>query len=393
MFLRSFHPISTGRLSSQCHPCRPFLLRAIRHASSSSSPQHWTKQSFQQLRSNIQTFHQSTLRPRLDHAQFDAAIRLQRLAAAVAQHASALGHKLNEVTGYQEVEKLKALVTEQGEAVSHCFCSSLVLTPSSENTLQVARKTAREAKEAYDQAITNRSSAQREVNSLLERKHSWTDADVSAFTTLVRTDHASTFAVTTTSSALKESELAVDQAFSNLTSAILQRYHEEQVWSDKIRSVATWANVAGFLLNFFIFLVAIAIVEPWKRKRLVARVEERMTSLIARVEEQVSDISHRLEPRLSTAKPPSGAAHLPSPSPDLSLEQGTDHDVDFAAPRLDGPLLSSPRPYLVIAISSVLDRLGYSDIELTAKQLEGLTAVVSASAGIVVYSVISSAMR
>ena len=143
---------------------------------------------------------------------------------------------------------------------------------------------------AYDLAVAKRSSAQRDVNSLLERKHSWTDSDVSAFTTLVRADHSSTNEVASTSSSLKEQEFAVDKAFTDLTSAILQRYHEEQVWSDKIRSVSTWANVIGLAFNFLIFVIAIAIVEPWKRRRLVERVEERMSGMMERVEAQIESL-------------------------------------------------------------------------------------------------------
>lgn len=168
-----------------------------------------------------------------------------------------------------------------------------------EKTLSDARDHARSAKTAYDQAVAHRSTSQRDVNSLLERKHSWTDADVSAFTTLVRTDHASTAAVATTSLDLKEKELAVDKAFTDLTSAILQRYHEEQVWSDKIRSVSTWANVVGLVFNFLIFMIAIAIVEPWKRRRLVERVEERMTTMVDRLDGKVQDVARLLQEELA----------------------------------------------------------------------------------------------
>ena len=166
---------------------------------------------------------------------------------------------------------------------------------TTEAKLNAARHGTRAAKVAYEDAVANRSDAQRGVNALLERKHSWNDADVSTFTTLVRVDHSSSAAVASTSANLQTQELALDRSFSDLTNAILRRYHEEQVWSDKIRSVATWANLIGLAVNFFIFVGAVAIVEPWKRRRLVARVEERMTSLMEQLQFEIKNIEQRLE--------------------------------------------------------------------------------------------------
>ena len=208
-----------------------------------------------------------------------------------------------------------------------------------------ARHAARQAKVAYDKAVSDRSNAQRDVNSLLERKHSWSDADVMTFTTLVRADHSSTSAVVTTSATLKDKELAVDKAFSDLTSAILQRYHEEQVWSDKIRSVSTWANIVGLLFNFFIFLVAIAIVEPWKRKRQVERMEERMANLIERVESEVRQVSLRLEqePKMATplSEPVGSFEHAEVTSPDAA---GNDGRLPSDVAELEAlPALPNPR--------------------------------------------------
>ncbi|XAO26057.1 hypothetical protein I312_104891 [Cryptococcus bacillisporus CA1280] len=188
-----------------------------------------------------------------------------------------LGLKVNEMTGYHEVERLKHMVFEK------------------EDELQRLRESARAAKDAYDEAVAARSEAQRETNILLERKHSWTDADVSKFTSLVRADHTSSHAVASTSIALKDAEVAVDKSFSQLMQVILQRYHEEQVWSDKIRSVSTWANVAGLAINFIVFVGAVLLVEPWKRKRLVEKLEERVASMMERVDHRLEGVEGHLE--------------------------------------------------------------------------------------------------
>lgn len=135
------------------------------------------------------------------------------------------------------------------------------------------------------------SSTQSSVNSLLERKHSWSDSDVAKFTQLVRADHASRAAVTTTSEALKTAEINVDKSFTALMQAILERYHEEQVWSDKIRSVSTWAQIAALVANLVVFVGAIAFIEPWKRRRLVEGLEERVGGMMERVEGEIRVLS------------------------------------------------------------------------------------------------------
>lgn len=94
-------------------------------------------------------------------------------------------------------------------------------------------------------------------------------------------------------------EKGVEKGFSDLMQAILERYHEEQVWSDKvpsfnlfllslltsvpflffpkqIRSLSTYGTLAITSLNVFLFIITLLLVEPWKRKRLVEGVESRL---------------------------------------------------------------------------------------------------------------------
>ncbi|WVO14486.1 hypothetical protein L204_102121 [Cryptococcus depauperatus] len=235
-----------------------------------------------------------------------------------------LGLKLNEMTGYLEVERLKHLVFEK------------------EDELQKLRENVRAAKVAYDEAITARSDAQRDLNTLLERKHSWTDSDVSRFTTLVRSDHSASHAVATTSMSLKEAELAVDKAFSQLMQVILQRYHEEQVWSDKIRSVSTWANVAGLALNLIVFIGAILVVEPWKRKRLVEKLEERVSGMMERVDQRLGGVEGHLKNVVAGVAAKTGTAEVIEVV-DLDLDKS---NMEFAKsrPELVSPSLASVLP-------------------------------------------------
>ena len=152
----------------------------------------------------------------------------------------------------------------------------------------MARQTAQQAKAAYEEAVVRRSNSQREVNDLLQRKSSWTDADVGRFTSLVRQDHLYEQEELQAKSAVNVSEDAVEREFSQLLRIILARYHEEQVWSDKIRSASTYGSLAALGLNMLVFILAIIVVEPWKRRRLAqtfeTKIEEMSLENAARLE-------------------------------------------------------------------------------------------------------------
>ncbi|KAF8158248.1 Mdm33 family-domain-containing protein [Crassisporium funariophilum] len=174
---------------------------------------------------------------------------------------SQLGFQFNKVTGYDEIEALKRGVVEQEERIN------------------IARQAAREAKTAYEQAVIQRSNSQREVNDLLQRKSSWSDSDVGRFTTLVRQDHLYEQEESRSKAAVDETEDAVEREFSQLMRTILARYHEEQVWSDKIRSASTYGSLAALGLNMLVFIMAIVVVEPWKRRRLAQTFERKIEEL------------------------------------------------------------------------------------------------------------------
>ncbi|GAB1520847.1 sensitivity to high expression protein she9 [Rhizoctonia solani] len=192
----------------------------------------------------------------------DATLSLLRSRGAeAATQLNALGGKLNKVTGYDEIEALKRKVVER------------------EETISALRASARKAKVDYADAVSTRANRQRQVNDLLQRKSTWTDGDVIAFTKLVREDHASAAAELEAKANLERAEAAVDAEFGRLMRAILDRYHEEQVWSDKIRSVSTYGSLAALVANIVVFVLAIVVVEPWKRKRLAQTFENRITEM------------------------------------------------------------------------------------------------------------------
>ncbi|KAJ7163270.1 Mdm33 family-domain-containing protein [Mycena filopes] len=194
---------------------------------------------------------------------------------------SQLGLHLNKMTGYEEIEALKRRVVEQ------------------ETLINEARDAARAAKTAYDMAVVQRSNSQRDINDLLQRKSTWNQADIARFTTLIPQDHEFEQRETQARAAVHDAEEAVEREFTELMRTILARYHEEQVWSDKIRSASTYGSLTVLGLNLLVFVVAIVFVEPWKRRRLARTFEKKIEEMgmenKAVVEESMAEIGRKLE--------------------------------------------------------------------------------------------------
>ncbi len=171
---------------------------------------------------------------------------------------------INDLTGYTGIESLKRTIEAQ------------------ETTAQLTRAAVRAAKDAYTRAIAQRSASQREVNELLQRKHAWSAADLERFTALYRSDHANEQAETRAAEALAAAERAAEEAAALLSKSILARYHEEQIWSDKIRRMSTWGTWGLMGVNVLLFVVFQVAVEPWRRRRLVKGFEEKVQEAIER---------------------------------------------------------------------------------------------------------------
>ncbi|KAL1916865.1 uncharacterized protein VTP21DRAFT_5062 [Calcarisporiella thermophila] len=185
--------------------------------------------------------------------------------------ASVFARLFNEITGYDRIDHLKKEVSNQAE-----------------NFVR-ARQALREAKTNYDSKITSRIDTQREINELLQRKHNWTNEDVNRFTQLYRNDHANEQDEQDAKLHFKNCENEVDTAYTQLTRSIMDRYHEEQLWSDKIRAASTYGTIALMALNLLLFMAVQTIFEPWKRKRLAGNFEDLLVKT-------VEDGKERLEP-------------------------------------------------------------------------------------------------
>lgn len=89
-------------------------------------------------------------------------------------------------------------------------------------------------------------------------------------------DHSNEQAVQESATRLADAEREAEHAASKLSSSILSRYHEEQIWSDKIRRMSTWGTWGLMGVNVLLFLVFQFGFEPWRRRRLVHGFEEKV---------------------------------------------------------------------------------------------------------------------
>ena len=145
-----------------------------------------------------------------------------------------------------------------------------------EQAVQNNRRDLQEARSVYAAAISTRASSQREVNELLQRKHAWSPQDLERFTALYRSDHANEQAESSARNHLAKVEEESEDAAAKLNACILSRYHEEQIWSDKIRRMSTWGTWSLMGVNILLFLIFQIGIEPWKRQRLVSGIEEKV---------------------------------------------------------------------------------------------------------------------
>lgn len=283
---------------------------------------------------------------------------------------------LNHVTGYSSIESIKA-DNDRLEAA-----------------LATAHADLRAARAAYKSSNARRAASQREVNTLLARKESWTPTDLQRFTELYRVDHELEGEVAGAQEALTEAEAEEQSLAQRLSAGILKRYHEEQIWSDRIRRASTWGTWGLMGMNFLTFLVLQFVAEPWKRKRLVKGVVAEEKQALDEVRGELLAIKASLE----------SAREAPPAAPSVTdAESSGEVSPTGAAEITAGPLSTEPaitpdltptRTWKEFLSDPKLWQLGLADlwsdrqIDLRMKDasvlaLEGAVAGATVAAGIV----------
>ncbi|KXH45191.1 She9/Mdm33 family protein [Colletotrichum simmondsii] len=186
---------------------------------------------------------------------------------------------LNTLTGYAPIEEIKRQNTLL------------------ETRLAQAQDLVRTARTTYKTTNAKRATTQREVTTLLARKEMWSPTDLERFTQLYRQDHSLEQEVAAASEALTDAEHAEQALGQQLNAGILKRYHEEQIWSDRIRRASTWGTWGLMGVNVLLFIVLQFIAEPWKRRRLVRGVVEEEKAVLEGVTAELAGLKAALAQR------------------------------------------------------------------------------------------------
>ena len=95
---------------------------------------------------------------------------------------------------------------------------------------------------------------------------------------------------TATEDESNESKLSAD-----LNAGILKRYHEEQIWSDRIRRQSTWGTWGLMGVNILLFLSLQFVAEPWRRKRLMKHIAASEKLVMDDVKRELAEVRAALE--------------------------------------------------------------------------------------------------
>ena len=180
-------------------------------------------------------------------------LRIQQLSNQLIDSLTRIAHRLNMYTGtdYTPIQTLRNSIRAQ------------------ENQLRQHHEDVAAAKSSHGVALKFQRTHQKEVVQLLERKHSWSDADMERYMGLIRSEHVNEREADGAARDVVRAERSLEAARQELERSERKMYHEEQVWSDTIRRNSTWITFGLMGLNVVLLLFQIGIMEPWRRKRLI----------------------------------------------------------------------------------------------------------------------------
>lgn len=188
-------------------------------------------------------------------------------------------------------------------------------------------------------------------------------------------------------------ERHAESTAANLSASILARYHEEQIWSDKIRRMSTWGTWGLMGVNVLLFLVFQIGVEPWRRKRLVKGFEDKVMEALEREGPGGAAMqpSSSLPTSTSVIEPPAPSVPPldPDPAPALPPQIASSNNPPsfiLSPPFPSSSLLASIPTFT--AFKSIVRDL-FSDRPITIRRLDLTAAALEgAAAGIVAVAMV-----
>ncbi|KAI4718551.1 hypothetical protein E4T48_05190 [Aureobasidium sp. EXF-10727] len=262
--------------------------------------------------------------------------RVQERMDELLAKAAVVSHKVNNYTGtdYSGIERLRRDIIDQ------------------EQLVKAAHAEVNAAKVAYTTSYSQQAASQKEVVGLLERKHSWSAADLERYMSLIRSEHLNEQAVQAAKEHLANAERDLEDARGKLEKKERKQYHEEQIWSDTIRRNSTWVTFGLMGLNIFLLLANLIIFEPWRRRRIVREIktalDEKTTmapSLAPAVEAEVDKVVEpinqpleKLENQVVDAVESVAAEVMPETATEMTADVQPDAVADSEAATGETPL-------------------------------------------------------
>lgn len=228
---------------------------------------------FQDLKKELIKFNNARAKEKPD-AKESFSTQLNHNVKELKKSISIASRVVNDITGYSKVNELKLQIA------------------ANEKQLRTLRRQIEDAKASFSDAIEKRSESQREMNELLERKSSWVPEDLQRFTKLYMSEHDLERQVLKKKEELDKLDELDDDTHDRLVKSIMDRYHEEQVWSDKIRQFSTWGTVLIMMCNLLLVLLVQLVFEPFKRYRLVRSFEKKVRDLFDKNEEMGTELAN-----------------------------------------------------------------------------------------------------
>jgi sensitive to high expression protein 9, mitochondrial len=195
---------------------------------------------------------------------------------------------------------------------------------------------------------------------------------------LIRSEHANDQAVEIAKEAVTSAEQALEGARARLERRERDQYHEEQIWSDTIRRNSSWVTFGLMGVNIAILLVNLAILEPWRRKRIVKEIREALdekTIASQAVEGDVEIVQDR----------PVVIDKLTEESPIVIEEEELEPSVEA--------VLEIPQSLSMSTATAYIQQL-FSEQAISLRQVDFTTAILEAAAiGGVVTATVFVALR
>lgn len=193
---------------------------------------------------------------------------------AFVQHAST---SINKITGYDSIQALKSGIKS---IEIKLYQDRIILERESAKLKNLTKQ---------------QNNSQSLINDLLSRKSTWSPNDLKVFTDAYNQNQQNIEDLSGQTAKSTDLERTVKTMEQDLHNLILKRYHEEQIWSDKIRKLSTYGTLLLLVINLLSFFILHLIFEPRKRKRLVAAFEKETKDYIDEVKCQQVEQMVRLE--------------------------------------------------------------------------------------------------